>query len=67
MKTLSKESFNTIRTWVYRNARPLEFTLWKYHFEGGSIESVLEQIQLYQNSDGGFGNSIEADNWNPES
>lgn len=64
---LSKEAFYEIRNWIYRNARPLELELWRYHFENGSKEAVLETLCYYQNEDGGFGNAIDADNWNPES
>lgn len=67
MKTLKKSDFMEIRSWVYRNARPLEYALWKYHFENGNAEDVLAALQVYQNEDGGFGKIIEPDNWNPES
>lgn len=50
-----------------RNARPLEFALWQYHFENGSKEAVLDVLFHYQNDDGGFGYAIEPDNWNPNS
>ena len=64
---LSTNDFQEIRTWVRRNARPLEFVLWQYYFENGSKEAVLSALAYYQNDDGGFGNAIEPDNWNPES
>lgn len=67
MKMLSKEAYSEIKSWVNLNARPLEFALWNYHFEGKSIDAVLEQLMQYQHDDGGFGNVIEPDNWNPES
>lgn len=57
--------FKEVRNWLYRNGRRLECTLWDYFFENGSREKVLEAIQVYQNEDGGFGQGIEADNWNP--
>jgi hypothetical protein len=66
-KLLSKEDYTEIRSFVYRNARPLELALWNYHFENGSKENVLSALLHYQNADGGFGNAIEPDNWNPES
>jgi len=66
-KYLSKCDFEEIRSWVSRNARPLEFALWQYHFENGSKEVVLSALAMYQNVDGGFGKTIEPDNWNPES
>lgn len=67
MKKLSSKDFQEIRHWMYRNARPLEFALWKYHFESGSKEAVISALSAYQNSDKGFGNALEADNWNPNS
>ncbi len=67
MKNLSKQSFDEIRTWIYRNARPLDLALWQYYFEEGSREAVLSILSLYQNEDGGFGNALEPDSWNPNS
>lgn len=67
MKTLSRQAYEEIRRWIYRNARPLELALWQCHFEGGSKDEVLHRLQFYQNSDGGYGNTIEPDNWNPVS
>jgi len=52
---------------MYRNARPLDLARWQYHFENGSRETVLSTLSAYQNEDGGFGNAIEADSWNPNS
>lgn len=59
--------FNKCREFVYRNARPFALSLWKYYFEKGSKEEVLEMLSFYQNEDGGFGHGIEADFWNPNS
>lgn len=67
MKLLRKKDFEEIRLWVYRNARPIELARWQYHFEAGSKENVLAALAVYQNPDGGFGNSLEPDNWNPYS
>jgi len=67
MKKLSKKAFEEIRTWVYRNARPFELALWQYEFENGSKEAVLSALAFYQNEDGGFGNALEPDSWNPNS
>lgn len=67
MLKLSSENFYEIRDWMYRNARNIELSLWKYHFENGSKDDVLTALAFYQNEDGGFGNTLEADNWNPES
>ncbi len=67
MKKLSKEVYNQIRSWIYRNARHIELTRWQYHFEGGSCNTVIEALSFYQNEDGGFGNGLEPDCLNPHS
>ena len=55
------------RDFVNRNARPLDFARWKFLFENGSMEQVLSALETYQNEDGGFGNGLEPDCWNPNS
>ena len=71
--TKNKEQENTMNTFekakkfMYRNARPLDFARWQYHFENGSREAVLEALAAYQNEDGGFGHALEADSFNPNS
>lgn len=64
---LIKSDLESIRRWMYRNARPLDLARWQYYFEGGSAETVLQALTAYQNEDGGFGHALEADCWNPES
>ena len=64
---LSQKTFNQIKTWVYRHARDIELSLWKYHFENGSKEAVITALSYYQNEDGGFGNGLEPDSWNHNS
>lgn len=61
---------NTIekaKSFIYRNARPLDLARWQYHFENGSPEAVLKALAAYQNEDGGFGHALEADSFNPNS
>lgn len=67
MKILSTASYQQTRTWIYRNARPLELALWQCSFENGSKYNVISALDFYQNEDGGFGHALEADNWNPNS
>ena len=67
MKLINKESYEEIRIFIYRNARPFELSLWKYFFENGSKEDDIEALTFYQNEDGGFGNALEADSLNPNS
>jgi len=67
MLKLNKNDFNEVRQWMYRNARQVELALWQYEFENGCREAVLDALSFYQNEDGGFGNALEADSWNPNS
>ena len=79
MLMLSSADYQEIRTWVHRNARPLELAFWRYHFEtdgapdansdvkSAARNAVLEALAFYRNADGGFGNALEPDSWNPES
>ena len=46
MKKLSAAAYNEVRTWIYRNARPLELALWQFDFENGSPE--LSLIHIFQ-------------------
>ena len=67
MQMLSTQSFEEIRRWMYRNARPIELARWQYHFEDGSAKNVLCALSAFQNEDGGFGHALDCDNWNPNS
>lgn len=55
------------KRFIYRNARPLDLARWRYLFEHGDRELVLELLASYQNEDGGFGHGLEPDCWNPNS
>jgi len=44
-----------------QTARPLEQTLYNYHFGTGSVEAVLAALAAFQNNDGGFGHGLEPD------
>lgn len=59
--------FEKARSFIYRNARPLDLARWQYHFENGTKEAVLTALAAYQNEDGGFGHALEADSFNPNS
>ena len=64
-KRLSKNDFHRIERWMRRNARPLEFALWNFHFDHGNKKNVLDALSAFQNEDGGFGHALEADSHNP--
>ncbi|WP_309450614.1 hypothetical protein [Clostridium sp.] len=67
MRKLTLEEYQKIKLWMYRNARQIELSIWRYHFENGSTEEVLSSLSLYQNDDGGFEHGLEPDSWNPNS
>ena len=67
MKKISLDEFLRLRKLVYRSARPLDYTKWKFIFENGSCDDFLSVLSGYQNEDGGFGYNIECNNWNPNS
>jgi hypothetical protein len=60
-------TFEKDRAFIYRNARPLDFARFQFHFKNGSRDAVLNALAAYQNEDGGFGHALEADLWNPNS
>jgi hypothetical protein len=52
----------------FRNeARPLEGALYRYSFENGSADAVLDELARFQNADGGFGHGMEPDVRLPDS
>lgn len=58
---MNNDTFEKARNFVYRNARPIDFALWRLHFENGSVKEVYDILEKYQNPDGGFGYDIEPD------
>ncbi len=66
-KKISLDEFLRLRKLVFRSARPLDYTKWKFLFENGSCDDFLSVLSGYQNEDGGFGHNIECNNWNPGS
>lgn len=64
---MNTTTFERARTYIYRNARPLDLARFQFHFESGSKEKVMDVLSYYQNEDGGCGHAIEADCWNPNS
>ncbi len=67
MKRLSKARQAKARDFIMTQARPLEQALYRFEFEGGSREAVLNALKPYQNPDGGFGRALEPDLRAPES
>lgn len=67
MKQLSREAFESARSFLLEEGRPLEMAGFKRHFEGESIERVWDELAAYQNEDGGFGRALEPDLRTPSS
>ncbi len=67
MVKLSADSFERARRFLKTEARPLERTLFEFHFEGGSVEVVMGELAAFQNDDGGFGRALEPDLRTPSS
>lgn len=53
--------------YILENARPLELAIYKYFFENKSNQAVIDELSKFQNVDGGFGNALEPDFFNPNS
>ena len=52
---------------ILENARPLDLAVYKYFFENESNQAVIDELSKFQNADGGFGNALEPDFFNPNS
>ncbi|MCG8540319.1 MAG: hypothetical protein MJA82_10315 [Clostridia bacterium] len=62
MKKLSINSFNRAYQVIGESARPLEKRILKGYFDNIDNDmEILNELQRFQNEDGGFGNSLEAD------
>ena len=64
---LSQERFQSARNYIKNHARPVDCALFEYRFENGTANKVVESLKAYQNSDGGFGQSLEPDLRSPSS
>jgi len=51
---MTNSVYKKARSFIYRNARPLDIARWQYHFENGSKEAVLTALAAYQNEDGSW-------------
>ena len=58
---------NTAKNFVLQNARPLELAVYEYFFENEPNKAVVDELLKFQNPDGGFGNALEPDFFNPNS
>ncbi|MBW9158554.1 MULTISPECIES: hypothetical protein [Clostridium] len=61
MKKLAKTLLNQLNTYMNTEVRPLERSIFNYYFNHSSGDDILDSLETFQNSDGGFGNGIEPD------
>lgn len=66
MRKLSLKDYYKLRRLVFRNANALMVTQWRYHFENGNAEDIIDVLSCYQNEDGGF-HSLDGNCLNPNS
>ena len=67
MRKLSLKDYYKLRRLVLRNANALMVSRWRYSFEGGSAEDIIDVLSCYQNEDGGFGHGLDGNCLNPNS
>ncbi len=61
MKKLNREAFEHAAAFVRGHARAVDQRLFDYYFTDGAADAVCAAVAAYQNSDGGFGHSLEPD------
>lgn len=61
MKKISKASLNQLNTYMNNEARTLERAIFNNYFNGSSEDDILDSLEAFQNSDGGFGRGLEPD------
>ena len=67
MKKLSEAILNGLNTYMNTEARPLERSIFNYYFNNSTGDHILDSLEAFQNSDGGFGIGIEPDYKLPQS
>ena len=61
VQKLSQKTLTEIEVRLKEKARSLEISLFEWYFRNGSLDTVLRELKVFQNSDGGFGHAIEPD------
>lgn len=64
---IAPDKIAAMENWLFKHARPLEIAKWKFIFQKGTKEELINELTKYQNPDGGFGNGLESDILTPES
>lgn len=61
MKKLPKNLFNEIKAYMNKEARLLENAIFNYYFNDSNGDDIVDMLEEFQNTDGGFGRGIEPD------
>lgn len=64
---LGAEAVERARSFVERQARPLERARLAHLLDGGSGEAIADELEEFRSGDGGFGRALESDCRAPES
>src|SRR5574344_1726458 len=68
MEKITKECLVDIERQMYNKARDIDVAVYNTLFSTDMPKDfVLDCLAMYQNRDGGFGNALEIDNYNPNS
>lgn len=67
MTTPPSTALDRLEAYVTANARPLDVARFRHALLGADVESVLTELDAYQNDDGGFGHGLESDLRLPDS
>ena len=67
MLQLSREHFDSARSFMNNQARSLERALFQHRFENAPADAILVELADFQNPDGGFGRALEPDMRSPSS
>ena len=66
MKLLTKDKQIDLANQLSLKSRDIDVVLFNILDESLPKEFMLDSLMLYQNKDGGFGNALYIDNYNPE-
>lgn len=61
MRKITQQQLSRMDDWMRFNARPYDLAKWDYLFNGGSKDSIVDEMLKYRNEDGGIGNGFESD------
>lgn len=61
MKNLSTSSFNQASKFISDKGRSLEKQIFQSYFSDGDSKKILNELEKFQNNDGGFGKGLEGD------